>query len=466
MNTMRLLLLSLAFVLCPSDAETVAWQIPVELVVEGGLEHPEITKLEESPAASAFFKPGDELWDLSRAIKGAMVVVPFKFPVRNQEDPFAPEAVVQPPLKTEPIPFDGEFVVWNRRSEMIIGRGTPASLGLIEDAIRLQAQPFSVITTFTHMSGGREKIFKILTRSGERGSAKDDHFDVEVAPSAFIRNPIVDLNLCIDVAEHRIQTSVFLQRRTRQPIASWKDGPNKHTLLAKSNLEMAWGVPADRIQFVETGSQIVPMPDADALDLDQLKLDTDLSARVLRVPPDFVSHLLKPGVQGLRLNTPPAVQKWIPKGLIDLSPGMRPHGVGFAHPGAMVGYDPLKCRVIAVHTPENLDLIEMICSGLGPEIPVSLMIKFEWQDGLASIAMLAGAKAEIARLDGDQFVALLEAAPSVSHSGIIDVVYRLNPAARSFALHSSVLLRNDQPLDLATGEREVAATATLLSPND
>lgn len=455
-------ILWLVHALTAFGAETVAWRVPVALVVEGGLNHPAVSRLDEPPGKSAFFKQDDELWDLSRVTKGKIIADPSRLLAAEPEDPFEPPEP-HPGLETAQVDFKGDFAVWNTRSRMIIGRGTFAQLSVLADFINLESQPHRISTTFSLRSEGTEKSLTLSTRSGERASARGRGFGVEMVANAYLSNPLGDLTLNVETAGFRINTTTIFRRDKKVRIARWTDGPTEHALFAKCRLITVWGDPVDQVQFVEADGRILPRPRADALKLDGREFPDGLRARVFCLPPAGIGRLFREEAVIHRLTPPARMTPWIPRGLIDLKPAVEPHGVPVGHSGAVVGYDPLKAEVIAVHSPENLEILKQIFTGLEPDTPQMIELEFRWPGGLASIVSPSGYKASLTRFTDDGEPAFLEIAPNFTSSRHwIDSDFNLSPPDGSFTANSSITAVPGKPVVIAAGDQKITLTANLL----
>lgn len=439
--------------------ESVAWRVPVEFVVEGGLNNPSVSRIDQLPGESAFFKPGDELWDLSRVVKRQIQLLDGK----PEENPFAPDESGQH-FETKELDFEGNFAVWNARSQMIVGRGSFAQLRVLEDFINLESQPYQISTTFTLHSAGEKQSLTLFSRSGETASAQNPHFRVEVAANANFSNPRGDLLLNVEVAGFHINTNLFFRRGTEVQIATWTDGPTEHRLTAKCSLTPVWGVPIDQIQFVEVDGGIMAQPQADALKLDGREFPGGLRAGIHWVTPGALEALLQENAALTYLTPPDAMTAWIPHGLIDLKPFVAAFGVSFDNPRAVLGYDPLKAEVIAVQTPDNLDIVEQMFTGLGPGLQEMIELEFRWSNALVSLASLTGHKASIKRITDEEEQTVLEVAPHYTSSHHwIDCDFILVSPGNSFTLRSSITLEPDKSTVIAIGDKKISLTAKILS---
>lgn len=93
---------------------TAAWKVPVELYAS--LSEEGSRKLTAPPGASAFFHPGDELWDIAEQVM-------WHSPASLHDREGKPE------------PWPGEWLVWNARSGMIVARGSEIDLLLLDQTL-------------------------------------------------------------------------------------------------------------------------------------------------------------------------------------------------------------------------------------------------------------------------------------------------------------------------------------------
>ena len=109
---------------------TVAWKMPVERVAPSFAESP---PLDKPPGDSAFFQPGDKLWDLSKEV---IWRVPDDAKVEEEADPFA----VTEPGQVE-VDWKGDWIVWNSRSGMIVARGSWHDVLVAEEVLGCEKLP-------------------------------------------------------------------------------------------------------------------------------------------------------------------------------------------------------------------------------------------------------------------------------------------------------------------------------------
>lgn len=184
--------------------ETAAWQLPVERLIPGGMENPQVTKLDEPPGESVFFQTGDELWDLTKAVRFVMWEVPtWEVPtIDPSQDPFAdPFGVPYEPAweVRKQIAFSGIWLVWNARSGQIVARGSRGELGMVEDALQIRKLPHQVITTAVVKSDGSEKELAVGCERGTRGKVSSELLELETAPNLGTGLTIIDLNFAVSL---------------------------------------------------------------------------------------------------------------------------------------------------------------------------------------------------------------------------------------------------------------------------
>lgn len=419
-------------------AETVAWRIPVELVVDGGVDHPAVTRMEKPPGESSFFEEGDPLWDLSDAIEAEIEILPD---VSDDDfDPFAPTETEM--MKIEKASFEGGFVVWNARSGMIVARGNAAQLTYVEHAVDLERQPKQVITTFEMTAGEDAQELNIMCRSGEKATVSENGTTAHVAPNLSSNMEWIDLNLALDLSScetpHRVNTALTLRRGRPQRVARWMSGGVNHSLHTTTQVVMAWGVPLDEVRTQELKGKVGPKRRIDDWYLDGKKVGDSLSIRILNVPRDFLDRIGDPLTNRRPLVVPEELKHLIGPGYLDAAPALAMNGVKFDDPLALAGFDPHGARLLVINTPINLDLVETMCSH-GCGVPRLVELTFQGTGWLSSIVGRSGEKSEIQIGTKANSQALLAVAPNVgAGEQLLDVSFEIRSPDLGTELISAV----------------------------
>ncbi|BCX47200.1 hypothetical protein HAHE_11080 [Haloferula helveola] len=471
----KVLVLLFALGVSASADETVAWRVPVDRVVDGGVNNFRVTRLEKPPGESVFFKKGDELWDLSEAIEvwvesiwdpGDFIDDPFA-PV---EDPFTPSP---PKKKIETRGFEGGFVVWNATSEMVIVRGDPLQQSFVEQVVGIEELARNLNLAIDVRSGDQKpKILSITCRSGETATAKAPGMAIEVRPSLSWDMDWGDVAMALDVGDeensYSINAAVTVKRGERRRFARWTEDGLYHEAGVTFGVVMAWGVPLDEVRLVEGDQGVTPLDRVHKWDLNGYKVGKNLSVRVFAVPPDFLLRIGMPDGELRPLVIPEELRKLIPVGLIDASPALKSNGVKFEMPLAVAGFDPRSAVLVVVNDPVNLDLVEQIapqdtCGG-----PKLAELTFELEGWLASLAVRSGEKSTLARYSGGKEEKLLEVAPNIgSNEVVVDANFRVRLPDDSAALNSAVTLFSGRPMRIGGKDgEEMTLTAEVIPVGD
>ncbi|WAC17782.1 hypothetical protein OVA24_11060 [Luteolibacter sp. SL250] len=95
-------------------AEVVAWKAPLERYVTGGVEGKGVAKLGNAPEESIFFRPQDELWDLSKV-----------------DAPDVRDAAL-------------DWLVWNATSGRVVAKGSKSAMRRLHQRMVVWEMPFRV----------------------------------------------------------------------------------------------------------------------------------------------------------------------------------------------------------------------------------------------------------------------------------------------------------------------------------
>lgn len=155
MTWIRALFVLLAAAGIGEASVTVAWKMPVESVAPAFADAP---PLGEPPGDSAFFQPGDKLWDLSKRVNWQR---PDEVHPDDQGDPFA---VTEPGFID--VDWKGDWIVWNPRSGMIVVRGSWHDVLVAEQVLGCGDQPNLIRTRIELKGTGNPRILSLVSRGG------------------------------------------------------------------------------------------------------------------------------------------------------------------------------------------------------------------------------------------------------------------------------------------------------------
>lgn len=458
------LTLGLLLPLVATATETVAWRIPLDMVVSGGISHPGISRADKVPGESKFFQPGDELWDLSKAIKASMDIRNYDHEV-NPFEPTTPHIT-----RTEEESFEGEFVVWNARSESIVARGTPHQLGVVDQAIDLMSRPKQLKISLLSASEDAEQELHLMVRSGEKGDIEEKGRRLEVAATLAVDGSLVGVALTATIpvpgGHHEVNTAAILQPGVPIEIARWQLEDTTCKLSMAAETWMAWGVRLNEVRRIEGQAHRLAGAPVTEERINGLRFAGGLQGRVFHVPPDFLARVDPSSSPLRRLKLPEALEGFLPPTLIDAREAMEDNGVSFDDELAVAGFDPRGSTLLVINTPEALDLIEMIACH-GSEGPYVARIALEWGKSSASILCRSGEKSSITRAVGEKSFPLLETAANIaSDKSLIDCMIQFRTPDERMEMNNAVTITDGGRLELGGGAEPVFLRAEVLEIED
>jgi len=169
----RLFLVILLAIAMPSTGAasiTAAWKVPSEIAETMFVDLP--PPMEQLPGESKFLQPGDKLFDLSGTVNLGLRV--------KAED--HPSGVVK---GHAPEPeFQGDWIVWNVRSEMVVARGSWNDIELAKLSIGGgEWIPMVLRTKFELSDHAGKRTLALVSRSGESSEAEFEGLKVRVEPT-------------------------------------------------------------------------------------------------------------------------------------------------------------------------------------------------------------------------------------------------------------------------------------------
>jgi hypothetical protein len=351
---------------------TAAWKVPVDIFAPGYRQEEELpgdspaaeAKMSKPPGESAFFEPGDELWDISVAVIDH---------ARTRRGAVSEEG----------IKWSGEWMVWNARSQMIIARGSEADIMMADAALDLSVLPVLARTKLELVRGEDPKIHQlsVLSASGETASVKVDGIEAKVRavdPGLINGRTEHDILVSWQSAEEKAEVSVHIDLYDlRSRIARFGTGKDQWELFASGGLSYSHGVPVSEVRWKEDGGKVVVWPVGPS-ETAVAGLDEELKIAIFKVRPDLPSRL-GGGEDGAEdpfgeKGGPPALVKipvseelgrWMGGELLDLKPLLRQNGMRFDHAKAYAGYDEISHRLFMIASPIDIDLCEQIITGIG-----------------------------------------------------------------------------------------------------
>jgi hypothetical protein len=446
------------------QAEIMGWRVPLERLTSElwpSYYEPDyrVPPLDKPPEESAFFKKGDHLLDLSDIAAGFVVI-------RQQEpsadaDPFAVAPKVAIQIQERLL---CEWIVWNERSGMIVAKGDPVPLLLLQKSLQLDELPTRIEITFTLTPlVGEPETISLSGRSGEMFKATNQRLEIEVAPVTSDDKSFADIQFAVAYRQPNGEVflancSTTLEARASKRVAAWKEGK------AGWALDMSWqgfttsGVPFEKLQWVEREGELVTYSNhREFYKQQQIGNEKvgDLIVRAFDVPPDFLERItgdpVDTGIDPFApADLPQALKGRISNDLLDVQDALVSHGVAFTHPDSRAIFSPVTSSLIVFNDPINLDLVEQIVGHGGCGQGYNVSIHSDWGLGTAMLATRSGEKASISSTLSDEEFELFEVAPNVASNGhIIDLNLSLEPKSKATSLASAVTLENELETEVA-----------------
>lgn len=454
--------------------ETVAWKVPIELVIDGGVENSYVSRLEEPPIDTAFLKKGDELWDISKAL---VVFIKMRIDrIEVGEDPFDPFSGSDEEAKylERELKFDGAFAVWNATSKMIVVSGTAQQIQFVHSAVDLRGKPKTVMANFDYYEGDELKQIALISRSGETASGQVGSLKAEIAPCLSIDSSLIDISLAVtfqhDGSEIVVNTAATALKGEHQQLAKWWNGNSICKLGMKVDVVTSWGVPLDDVVNFEPGKRDEDTAIPDIHNFDGTKVGENLVIKTYHVPPDFMQRISgEDEIPCKVLEVPEGLgaTKFALGACIDARPALKANGVSFESPLALAGFDPNKLIIILINTAANHDLMELIVPHDCGQ-PMMMNLSLQHDTRIYSLTCRSGEIASIEVKQGEKEACLFEVAANPSSSGtIIDVAYKFNPVDSDVSYESAVTLIKDWPTKIgeynADGEKyEIRLTGEII----
>ena len=421
------------------NAATAAWKIPIESLATDYRTNNQIRKLEKAPATSAFFQPGDELWDLSG-------VLPWH---REEDDPFAPE----PSPEAAPL-WTGDWIVWNGRSEQVIAKGSWQELRQAEEALGYSSIPMVSRSKFELVVGGKDnRSLSLASRYGDEARAAIQGTDLKVICTEYTGGlTVVKLQLGwktpgVDFT-WGVNTTISMRDGERMLIARHGAGEEKWELFGSMDLETFDGVPAGERRWLEYPDGTGPWrPYIPSHDPSLQLLEEGLILGIYPVPVDFLELMGAEEEAPATTAIPPAVQKLTQGLLLDARKVLEKNGLRIEGTGTFAGFDP-KGRLVIVADAKSHDLARQITASCCGTPPASVFIESNIEAGGWGLACNSGEKASITRTFPGSGDSGFRIEPTFANRNqLVDFRYAVDLMAGS-----KVLGRNESTTTLSVGK--------------
>ena len=342
----------LALALCV-QAVTVGWKIPISSLSWDYPNDDRVRKLDKPPGESAFFQAGDELWD---------VVKPVRERLGEQTDPIDDE----PEEKL----WNGDWLVWNARSQMLIACGSESDIAAVAIAISSMQAPELVRSRIDieGASGGAGSI-SVLSRSGEEASVELNGVALKLTAIIDSGAGIVDESISLSWpakdkdSRWNLVTASGLFDGKRARIAAQGSGTERQEVFLTLTRELSHGVPVSEFRWKEFEKGIAPWPVPLEGDLPlRVKLDGGAEVGIYQVPPDFVAMIGgdEGALHALRVQVPEFLRPWLRGEVVDVQAFLKGNGVEFEIPRAFAGFHAPSRSLVVVTDAINQDLCDAI----------------------------------------------------------------------------------------------------------
>lgn len=462
MKRMLPLLVWLFAVAC-SDAITAAWKVPLGNFVEDLATDDRVKKLGQAPGKSAFFHEGDELWDVSAALRWDRSDA--------AADPFDEKVRAAGAFK-----WQGDWIVWNERSKLMVASGSWMDLKDAEDALGYHALPILVRVRCEILSGEAgtlERSLSLVLRSGETAKASWEGASLKLEGIANtsvwtdlrgeIRWPIKGTDQTWSVV-----TAATIPNGKRMLLASQGQGDGKWQLFAEVGVERIDGTPRSQTRWVENPDGVV-IWSPENLDSKPVRrtLVSGLGLGIFSVPTDLVQRLdAESDDEAAFVETPPQAEEWVRGHLLDVRDLFSPNGVRIEGEGSFAGFDARGCLVI-IAKKEAVDLIEQLVEGGCYEPPSHAMVETNAQSGGWCLVARSGEKAEIKRSRAGESECLFAIEPTLgSRDHLVDLRYTIdvmNGATAVGRSESASTLRIGDPQKVGSFFSDGATTDLILT---
>ncbi|WP_035609472.1 hypothetical protein [Haloferula sp. BvORR071] len=424
-------------------AMTAGWQLPIQAFGISPNETEGVRKLDKPPSASPFFRPGDELWDLSGVIKGSSLGY-------INAEPFDAEPA-------EPEKWPGQWVVWNARSGMIVARGEKPDLGMIDMIVEARYLPKLLRTKVEMVNGadGKTASASLASRSGEKGSMISNHSEM-VVEGTIGDSDYVDERLALKWSAGEtnwtLNCAFTVRDGERVRIARHTDATGSWELFATPTVEYLHGVPVASSRWQESAGALAIWPRPAGGDPPELN-ENGLVVGMYHLAPDWLERL---GADRGKLPTtevPAFFDRWAKEPVVDARNPLREKGFKLSEPGAFAGFQTSSGRLFTATNLEDWKLLQVLVDGGCHYLPVVLWIEASASGGEScGVVSRSGEKATLMSSRGEE-ERVFEIEPTIgSGDFIVDLRFRsdieMSPG-KFQRLESTASLLRDQPLPIA-----------------
>ncbi|MBK1826915.1 hypothetical protein [Haloferula rosea] len=418
-------------------AEVVGWRVPLDWLISPWAQEGATRDLTAPPEASAFFEKGDHLVDVKAALNK---VLPYQN--TSELDPFAPHP------ESKDRTFEGDWVVWNERSRMLVAKGDWENLGLIEGLVVSKRMPILIRceVVFKSPSEDTGSSYQLLVRSGEKGLRVVETVSIEVEARSRREFDWVDLRLkfCHPMDERRVlklEGGVLLASDEPTTLGFWEDESGKRwEIMATATPVTMDGYSLKDLLWMERDGKVEKLhPEGEMAEREakEVELPDGLVLRRYHVAPGLLEALPfgrteEEQWRPIKLLEVPDTLRGTGLGGVDAAGILSSNGVRFSHPLAMAGFFRSGSMLVMVNTRADHDLVEKILSSGLFSPPVHLWVELDWNGGGVGIRSRSGERSSLDVFDGEEHSSGIGILGTLgARSEIADVSYELVPAPGS-----------------------------------
>ncbi len=445
--TARWVLLWFCLLACVAEAAvTVAWKIPMESVAPDFKTSGACKRLEKAPGSSAFIQAGDELWDISKAKSWPRG---FKFPVKigdpKEEGPFGGREGAWPTKpwswngEADP-KWEGEWVVWNARSGMIVARGSWEDVRRIEAALDLYQRPEILRTKLELVEGGKPaRLLSIVSRSGEDKEASVKAEGTEARVAATVSSDLwVEARLSAswpagEGGKERwdLATTLSMQSGQRLPVAAHGEGKARSELFVTVVREWLDGTPVSQERWIEEQGTAVPWISPKFQERVNFTASVGEGRKVFmtQLPPVLgdMMHVAELPVPRA-VDVPEVARECLRGSVLDFRPYLAAiENCPALEQGDFAGFDPVSQHLLVIASPAAAEKFDDFFGCLyDPPLP-GLWIETNREAGAWGLTLRSGEKCSLEKRKGKRPVQTFTIEASGGHyQAPVELEYKMN----------------------------------------
>lgn len=463
-----LLLVLLALPWVAQGAYTAAWKVPLETLVPDQARKEKIRKLEKPPGESAFFAPGDELWDVSGVLRDVNLL-----PMYADRDSFGAQVAESPGA------WKGEWAVWNARTGRLVARGGFPDLLKAQLAWEFKGEPAKIGYQLEWMRPGEAKPFQSISAvcgDGESLKKNEGNISLTAEPSLELSSgQKIDIGLAVSWKANgedegwEVGTSLKIPDGGKVLVAKHGSGAKAWELILFCKKVEVDGTEARLLQTKGRDIEVWAGDTFHAPVPPKVALPGNRSITWHQIPPVGVSLPLP--MPKYDLEVPEPLRPWIDGPLVGIPKEIfREKGIDTNAPDFFVAMDPVAQLLVAAASDETQPLIAELVDSVVGQAERSLFIEIKSAAGNSGLVVDSGAKAAIWKRGRELEQAVFEVEAERREEGIgLLLGMRMGTGnAKDDFLETRLVLIPDQwqkVLEAKSGESEdtqvsVRATAT------